>query len=542
VTQAAQWFGLYDPTGSNSGTAKTYATSSYDYPGTYRVTRIQLNSPSGSAYFYPDGAVIRDGVGKTGEKHTVDFAALSYKFVNREMPQTSFTTAPKPLIEGTLAEGSTLTAKAGAWTPTPHSMQYQWYRDGKPIHDGAGTYYYPPANGPTYTLKSEDIGRAITVSVEGWSKDRKQTIVTSFPVSPKRYRVQAGTVSVTGNAVVDSVLKAVPAGWGKDVSLAYQWYAGTAAIPKATSATYTPTAGDLRKNISVKITGSKPGFVPITITSSESVVQIATFKRSPASIAGTPMVGKRLTAKHGIQTPQTTLGYQWTRGETGSDLYIPGATGNSYTPTAADRGKRLTVWVQATKRGYQPVDFAHTTSPVAYGNLSNASLKISGTTRVGKKLAASHGSFGSGTKMTYQWLRDGKNVSKATGKSYVPTASDRGKKLSVRVVAGKSGYKNLTRTSAKTATIGYGTQSAPSVKVTGTTKVGKRLTASHSVFITKPRVSYQWLRNGKNISRAVGKSYTLTKSDRGKKVSVRIVVKQTGYENSTRTSGTVSVR
>jgi hypothetical protein len=49
-------------------------------------------------------------------------------------------------------------------------------------------------------------------------------------------------------------------------------------------------------------------------------------------------------------------------------------------------------------------------------------------------------------------------------------------------------------------------------------------------------VGYQWLRNGSNISSATRSTYKLAKSDKGKRISVRVSVTKEGYSSVTSTS------
>ncbi|MDF1487418.1 Ig-like domain repeat protein [Tessaracoccus caeni] len=81
-------------------------------------------------------------------------------------------------------------------------------------------------------------------------------------------------------------------------------------------------------------------------------------------------------------------------------------------------------------------------------------------------------------------------------------------------------------------------------KITGTAKVGKTLKVdSKSVAWTPAKVTlkYQWLRDGKSISGATKSSYKVTKSDAGKKLSVKVTGSKSGYKTVSKTSKTVSV-
>lgn len=69
-----------------------------------------------------------------------------------------YSSSPAPKISGTAKVGTTLTAKVGAWSPTP-SVKYQWFRSGTKI---AG------ATAKTYSLTTADQGKRLRVRLEGY--------------------------------------------------------------------------------------------------------------------------------------------------------------------------------------------------------------------------------------------------------------------------------------------------------------------------------------------------------------------------------------
>ena len=80
--------------------------------------------------------------------------------------------------------------------------------------------------------------------------------------------------------------------------------------------------------------------------------------------------------------------------------------------------------------------------------------KITGAKKVGKKITAASGEWTvSGLKYKYQWLRNGKAIRGATGKTYKIVRANKGHKLSVRVTATKSGYASASSVSAQTSKI-----------------------------------------------------------------------------------------
>jgi len=66
-------------------------------------------------------------------------------------------------------------------------------------------------------------------------------------------------------------------------------------------------------------------------------------------------------------------------------------------------------------------------------------------------------------------------------------------------------------------------------KISGTAKVGKKLTAKRGSWTGSPTsYSYQWYRGSKKIAKATTSSYRLKSADRGKKIRVKITAKRAG--------------
>jgi len=75
---------------------------------------------------------------------------------------------------------------------------------------------------------------------------------------------------------------------------------------------------------------------------------------------------------------------------------------------------------------------------------------------------------------------------------------------------------------------------APKPKISGTAKVGKRLTARAGTW--KPsgvKLSYRWYRNGKAIKGATKPKYKLNRKDRGKRITVKVTGGKPGYRTVT---------
>ena len=85
------------------------------------------------------------------------------------MPQPIIT-GVAPTVSGVLKVGQTLTAKAGAWTPQPVTVTYQWKRNGVAISG---------ATASTYSLVAADKGSTITVATTGTKAGYPSLVKTS---------------------------------------------------------------------------------------------------------------------------------------------------------------------------------------------------------------------------------------------------------------------------------------------------------------------------------------------------------------------------
>jgi hypothetical protein len=252
-----------------------------------------------------------------------------------------------PRMTGTQQVGYTLTAVLPESRVKFDVLTYQWLRNGAAI---------PGATGAAYKLTAADIGKTMGLKAHGEAypyEDAAETFTAETPV--KGYALTAGTPSVSGTKRVGAVLTVAPGKWTAGTAFSYRWLRNGAVIPGATSATYKLTQTDQARRISIKVTGSKPLFGPVTrhiVGAAVVAPSITTLvnKTLPA-MTGTARVGSTLKATPGAWSQAgTTFKYQWLRNRA---LPIAGATGASYTVTAADTAySSLSVKVYAAKRGW----------------------------------------------------------------------------------------------------------------------------------------------------------------------------------------------
>jgi hypothetical protein len=259
----------------------------------------------------------------------------------------SFTKTPTPTVSGKAQVGRTLTAKPGTWQPAPDDPAYQWLRNGVPI---------PGADARSYEVTATDLGQRLAVEVTASAAGYEPVAKASKPTAKVKAAALTGTPKpvIKGKARVGETLTANPKTWGPGtVDLGYRWYRNGKLIAAAPDqATYTVVAADKGKRITVKVTGSRDGYTSVTKTSARSKKVAAGVLIAPPvpEVVGDPMVGAVLQVDTGMWGPvPVDVAIRWLR----SGKSIKGATEATYTLTAADLGKRISVQLTATKPGYK---------------------------------------------------------------------------------------------------------------------------------------------------------------------------------------------
>jgi hypothetical protein len=167
-------------------------------------------------------------------------------------------------VTGTATVGSRLTVRPGTWSPGNAALSYQWLRDGVAVAGATGT---------RYTVATADVGHTLAVSVTGTRAGYVSATATSAAtavVPPAQ--VAAGNVSITGRAVQGSFLIAQTGGWSPNVDLAYQWLRDGVVVTGARRWYYQVTSQDAGHVLTVVVTGTEPGYLPASATSTATAV------------------------------------------------------------------------------------------------------------------------------------------------------------------------------------------------------------------------------------------------------------------------------
>lgn len=302
-----------------------------------------------------DGAVIP---GATAEMYTVNNtdrgkklsyrvtgSASGYKPVTRasnDSPAVHSST-PAPILSYTrLTVGSHLNAKLDSpWmTPVPVNMKYQWLRNGEPI---------PGETGTSYRITSKDIDQSIVLRTRGVNGRRIVETVYTAPVKPSVHKELAEMGRESGFSAdpqVGTPIKVRLSVWWKlqdKVTPSFQWLRNGAVIPGARSVSYTPVAADAGKQLTVAVTGTRPGFASRTEDAGRGLPKVmpGPARAAAATITGTAKVRSVLTATKGTwQAPtQPDVKFQWLR----NGKVIWGATASTYKVRTADKGTKISV-------------------------------------------------------------------------------------------------------------------------------------------------------------------------------------------------------
>jgi len=243
-----------------------------------------------------------------------------------------------PVVSGSAVVGTTLKITG---LPTGATLSYQWLRNGTAIGG---------ATGSTYKVSTADAGKKLSVrvtSVRAGYADRTETSAQTAAVLKTFSKVYAPAIA--GTAKVGSTLTAKVKAWSPAASFKYQWYSNGKAISGATKSTFKPTRAQAGTTLTVKVTGSKSGYVTQSKVSSGKKVPLLTLRVDRSKLNGPTRVGGVLRVTAGASHPVSTAKtYQWKA----NGKAISGATKSTYTVKASDLGKRITVTVTYRAQGF----------------------------------------------------------------------------------------------------------------------------------------------------------------------------------------------
>jgi hypothetical protein len=273
-------------------------------------------------------------------------------------------------------------------------------------------------------------------------------------------------------------------------SIVYEWYKTGTSTVIGTGVSYQLKPSDAYGYVSVRMTATRAGYAPFTkeVDLASIIASGTGFKLPPPpTITGSTIVGQTLTANVGIWNPEpTSYTYQWLR----NGSVVSGATGKTFTLSASDVGRNISVRVTGTKSGYSSATqtSAETIAVLAIPTFTNSSVPtIAGSAVVGQTLAASITGWSPEPEgVSFLWYVSPSTVPSGWGPSYTIKPSDLGKKITVRAIASRSGLNSLTLTSSPTESVADAAPIESIPEATITTSRESTITSSRLESTTKP--------------------------------------------------------
>ncbi|GAA2234298.1 hypothetical protein GCM10010401_02780 [Rarobacter faecitabidus] len=273
------------------------------------------------------------------------------------------------VIEGSGKAGEPLTIDSDlASSVAGAQLSGHWLRDGLVI---------PDADEATWTPSNSDAGSLITYEVTVTAPGFVPLTVPSVNDVEVIGIISAESLQVTGTPQVDELLSADLAGLDpSDSSVTFSWSIDGDVV--ASGPTYSPRAADVGSSIDVTAFVTRPNFQDLTVSESLSPVVVAQFATAPAvAWTGTAQVRQRLTAvtQDSVPAAEATALQWYANGEP-----IAGATQDELELSANLKGKRISVKVTVTRRGYAEAIATSTESgPVATDSAPAITLRSNAT-------------------------------------------------------------------------------------------------------------------------------------------------------------------
>ena len=115
-------------------------------------------------------------------------------------------------------------------------------------------------------------------------------------------------------------------------------------------------------------------------------------------------------------------------------------------------------------------------------------------------------------------------------------SGDLGATVRVEVTGTRTDYPTVTRASAESAAVAAGVLGSSKPTIGGKPKVGKTLKAEPGSWTAGTTFSYAWYANGKKIKHQSAAKLTLTKAQKGTRITVKVTGRKPGYTTASRTS------
>lgn len=382
---------------------------------------------------------------------------------------------PTAVIAGAPQYHRRLTADVGPWSPAPDATGYQWLRGGAPI---------PGATSPGYQVQAADVGERLTVRVTARKRGYAPTAVVSAPV-----QVTSEWTGLTVSGSVNLPSGVPDAAW-QDLRVRAFADGMPPGMPSEREATVS-AAGDYR------LPDLPPGYWRLQVSAGSAATDVAAQWYGGAA-------GPSTAAVLDLEDDATALHFSL-----GRSRRISGAV---TLPAGADPSwlGSVTVTAEPEPEQSQPHTSPRrsTTTPDATGAYQLTGLDP-------------------GDYSVRFDVSDG-DAAQLAGMYYRQASQQAARTV---VTIGQDDRTGIDATMARLRTL-----SSPTPTVSGTPRVGVKLTAKPGRWTSGASLGYQWLVSGKPVTGATQPTFTPRKSDQGKRVTVTVTGRLAGYRTTARTS------
>ena len=356
---------------------------------------------------------------------------------------------------------------------------------------------------------------------------------TDTPTAPTITTQPAAQTVTAGEAATFSVTAAGTA------PLIYQWQKNSTDISGATLSTYTTPATSSTDNgalYSVVVFNGAG-----TVTSNQATLTVSAATGAPA--IGTQPASQTVAAGQTASFSVTATGngpltYQWKKN--GTD--ISGATSSTYTTPVNSSADTGAMYAVSVSNGAGTVTSSNATLTVS----AAPGAPVIGTQPANQSVAAGQTAKFSVTAtgngpLTYQWQKNGTDISGATSSTYttpITVIGDTGTQYSV--VVGNSADKVASSKATLTVTAAAVAPAITTQPANQSVTEGQTATFSVTATGTAP-LTYQWKKDGTAISGATSSTYTTPATSSADNAAVFTVVVTNGTGSATSSNATLTV-
>ncbi|MFD0998047.1 immunoglobulin domain-containing protein [Ohtaekwangia kribbensis] len=423
----------------------------------------------------------------------------------------------QPVASQAICEGSPASFSV---TATGTGITYQWKKNGVDISG---------ANASTYTIPTTVTADAgtYTVVVSGTCSPSvtSSTSVLTIREQPEIITGPASQTVCAGQSVTFSVNAGVTTG------VTYQWRKDGSNISGANSSSYTipaTVAGDAG-DYDVVISGT----CTPPVTSSAATLIINALPAITAQPVASQAICEGSAANFSVTATGTGLAYQWKK----NGVDISGANANTYSIASTS----------ASDAGTYTVVVSGTCSPSVTSTASILTIQeqpeiITGpssqTVCAGQNVTFTVNA-GVTTGVTYQWRKGGTNIAGATSSSYTITGTVAGDAGNYDVVISGTCTPPVT---SSAATLIINALPAITAQPVASQAICEGSAANFSVTATGTGLTYQWKKNGVDISGANANTYSIASSSASDAGTYTVVVSGTCSPSVTSTASILTIQ